>query len=180
MSGRPPASATADIDLEFTQIVARAWQAYHRKTPVWRSCGSLGTKLRVLHLSVYACFSWAGGTPHWTAHELQQVRSLLFRMTRRIARWYPSTVAPDRRSAVGPRAVHVMMALGRARGALGTHMPRASVVSNIELARRFVAPHIRGIHGATRRSGSRLGRGQRMLGHRRWDELIQTVANAHE
>lgn len=44
-----PVSMTADFDLEFTQIVAKAWQAHHSNAPFWRSRGSLGAKLRVLH-----------------------------------------------------------------------------------------------------------------------------------
>lgn len=51
---------------------------------------ALCDKLRILHISVYACFAWARGTRQWTAAELQQLKSMQVRIRRRLARWYPA------------------------------------------------------------------------------------------
>lgn len=63
-------SMTADLELEFAEIISKARQAFHSKAPVWRSRGSTGAKLKILRLSICACFSWASGARHWTAEEL--------------------------------------------------------------------------------------------------------------
>lgn len=48
-------------------------------------CKPAAAKLRILHLSVLACFSLACGTRYWTALELLKLRSLQIKMARRIA-----------------------------------------------------------------------------------------------
>lgn len=54
----------ADRESEFTAMIAKAWVAYHSEAVLWRTRGSLAAKFRILHLSVFACFSWASGTRH--------------------------------------------------------------------------------------------------------------------
>lgn len=60
-----------------------ALKALHAKAPLRRSRGHLHAKIRILRPGVFLVFAWASGTRHWTALELQKLKALQVRMTRR-------------------------------------------------------------------------------------------------
>lgn len=190
-----PVSTTADLELEFAEIIAKGLQTLHSKAPFWRSGGSKGARLKVLHLSasVDACFSWASGTRHWTAGELQQVRSLQLKMSRRIAKRYPQPRAKNRpasqrrclslewrQTGIPPWARAISLSWRRWAGhsaRQADRCPERRRSKSLGWKDAWWRHTIRGSHAGHRGTSNRLGRGHRLLGRRRWGDLIQQVVN---
>lgn len=70
-----PVHMHADHQQAFAELIAKAWSALLSKTQLWRTIGSLRAKPRIGDIGVYSGFGWASGARHWTAGELQKVRS---------------------------------------------------------------------------------------------------------
>lgn len=79
-----PVHIQADSMRELDEVVALAWSAFHTKAPLG---GTLRSNLRVLHFGIVSCLARASGTRHRS--ELQKLKALSVKMTRRIARWSP-------------------------------------------------------------------------------------------
>lgn len=84
-----PVHMQAGSTQEFDDAVARVWSFVHTKGFMWIIRGHLHGKLRVLHLGMFPCFAWEGGTMHRSASELQKKKARQVRMTHRIAHWFP-------------------------------------------------------------------------------------------
>lgn len=82
-----PVSMTADLDVEFTQIVAKARQAYHSNLAQPWEPGSQTASAASLGVRLLLAGQW---TRQWTSHELKEVRSHRLKMMRGIEKWYPA------------------------------------------------------------------------------------------
>lgn len=116
--------------------------------------GELLSKLAVLCFTVVASLAWAG-TRHWTAAELQGIRTLQVHMMRRLGRRRPrgaDTVPHYARrtsggcrddgsgSVLGPCDSYCLVAMGRALGTTESHGAMGIVCGGRRMERRMVAP----------------------------------------
>lgn len=169
------------------------WSVFHAKATPWRS-----RRHFIPNCGFYTLASSRAGkrNRHWCASELQKLKVLQVRMTRRIAHWFPreeedwaafpalqrvgpGTLASERDPQLGPGCGRHVVAFGGPRPSHGRAQPHRWIATVLGWRDPWWRDTVHGLHGSSIQTGAlnRLGRGHRHLGPRRWDDAVQPATS---